>query len=387
MKRSDLFIRLTAAVLFVAVVSYVGVLIYNTLMTSFATTEAVAYSIEETIPLQGFIIRNEEVLTDAGRSVLPVVREGERVGSGQAIAVELLNNEAIEIAAEIRELSMRIAELEALGADVAFSGFVSVRNLSQAVHSNDLSRLHELTLSIQTHVFTGGSLTPRDELPVLKNRLGVLEARNEGMRTVYAHRSGTFSQTIDGFEHISPASLTDIVPSELEELFSIPLYTEGAGKLVTHHKWYFATIIESSDLFRFVEGRRMTMHFSGVYHAEYDMLVENIGRREGNRAIVVFSSVVGIHDVAALRSLRADVVFGSISGIFIPREAVHVDDSGVVHIFLQSGARAERVNIEILHEVSDGYLVQDGAATGSPLRVGATIITKANNLYHGKVVG
>ena len=387
MKRSDLFIKLTALVLLIAVVSYVGVLIYNALMTTFITREAIGYTIEETIPLQGYIVRTEEVLTDAGVSVLPIVREGERVASNQAIAVELLNYEAREIAAEIRELTMRIAQLEALGSDVDAAGFVSVKNLSQAIQSGDFSRLDELTLSVQTHVFTGGNVAPRDELPRLKARLESLEGMSDGMRTVHAPRSGTFSQTIDGFEHISPDDLYLISPTELEELFSVPIVSVGAGKLVTHHRWYFVAIMDSADATRIPVGQQMTVHFSGAYHAEFDMLVESVGRREGDRSVVVFSSVVSIHDVAALRYLRADLVFGSLSGIHIPREAIHLDDDGTTFIFLQSGARAERVNVEILYEIGDGYLVRDGAETGSPLRVGATIIVRANNLYHGQVVG
>ena len=141
MKRSDLFIRLTAAVLFLAVVSYIGVLIYNSLMNTYITTEAIGYSIEETVPLYGFIVREEQVLLEAGTSVMPIVREGERVASGQAIAVELLSREGLDIAAEIRQLNMRVAQLEALGTDIEAAGFISVRNLSQAIHNRDFSRL------------------------------------------------------------------------------------------------------------------------------------------------------------------------------------------------------------------------------------------------------
>ena len=387
MKRSDLFIRLTAAVLLIAVASYVGVLIYNALMTTFITREAIGYTIEETIPLQGYLVRTEEVLTDAGISILPIVREGERVASNQAIAVELFHYDAREIAAEIREINMRIAQLEALGGNIDEAGFSSVRNLAQAVQSSDLSRLDELALSVQTHVFTGGRNVSEDNLLQLNARLEMLEGMSAGMRTVHSPRSGTFSQTIDGFEHISPADLEFILPSELEELFSVPVVYVGAGKLVTHHKWYFVTIMDSADSARISVGRRMTIHFSGAYHAEFDMLVESVGRREGDRSVVVFSSVIGLHDIAALRHLRADLVFGSLSGIHIPRAAIHLDDDGTTYIFLQSGVRAERVDVEILREVGDGYLVRDGAETGSPLRVGATIIVRANNLYHGRVVG
>lgn len=101
--------------------------------------------------------------------------------------------------------------------------------------------------------------------------------------------------------------------------------------------------------------------------------------------VVLFSSDRGVHDIASLRGLRADVVFDVISGIRVPKEAIHIED-GVTYVFLQTGVRAERVRVEILLESGDSYLVRDGAASGTPLRAGSTIIVRANNLYHGKIV-
>jgi hypothetical protein len=192
---------------------------------------------------------------------------------------------------------------------------------------------------------------------------------------------------IDGFEHVSPENLDDLTPSGLEYLFAAPIFQDGAGKLVTHHRWYFTAIIDASDAVRIPLNRRMFLHFSGAYHAQLEMLVESVSRREGDRAVVVFSSLAFIHEVTALRNLRADLVLGTISGIHIPREAIHLDDDGTTYIFLQSGIRAERVNVEILHSAGDGYLVRDGTEAGTPLRVGSTIIVRANNLYHGRIVG
>jgi len=85
--------------------------------------------------------------------------------------------------------------------------------------------------------------------------------------------------------------------------------------------------------------------------------------------------------------VHADIVFDVISGLRIPREAIHLDDDGTIFIYLLTGARAERVNVEILLESGENYLVRDGLETGSPLRSGSTIIVRANDLFDGKVVG
>ena len=79
------------------------------------TATAISYAVEETFPAQGYIVRTETVITERGSDVTPVAGEGERVASGQVIAVEYLSREALETASELRSLRLRIAQLEASG--------------------------------------------------------------------------------------------------------------------------------------------------------------------------------------------------------------------------------------------------------------------------------
>ncbi|MCL2226028.1 MAG: hypothetical protein FWB97_00130 [Oscillospiraceae bacterium] len=390
MKRSDFFIRLTTGVLFLAVVSYIGIYIYNAVANTFVTTPAISYSIEETFPAEGFIIRTEAVLADfSGNTVLPIVGEGERVANGQAVAVEYLTREALEAAGEIRSLQMRIAQLEAAGSGRASdtARLESVMNLSWAVRNGDMSRLDEMALNIETLVFDIGGSSEAG-LDTLRANLEALQRRNTGVRTLFAPFSGTFSQVVDGFEHVEPRTLNDISPTGLGELFESPSRVTGVGKLVTSFKWYFAAVMDAEDARRLRIGNQVTLQLSDAFHADKSMLVESISRRDDDgMSVVVFSSDRGIHDVVGLRRMSAEIVFDVISGIRVPKEALHLDDDGTLFIFLQTGARAERVNIEVIREYGDVFLVRDGIETGSPLRSGSTIIVRANNLYHGKVVG
>ena len=371
--------------LFLAVASYIGVYLYNALSNTYVTTTAVRYAIEDTFPAQGYIVRTETVLTDVGAAILPVVGEGEKVASGQAIAVEYLNRSALEAASEIRELKFRIAQLESPGNNEETAGFESVIALSTAVRHGDLSRLGELSLNVETFIFSGGSMTV-GELPYLRARLESLERETAGMRTIHAPASGTFSHVIDGFEHVGPRSLAALTPADLDELFRTPAGTHGVGKLVTEFNWYYAAVMDSQEASRLSVGRQYPVQFYGSYHAEADMTIESVGRREDGMCVVVFSSDRSIHDVAQLRGARADVVIGVVSGIRVPKEAIHLDDDGATFVYLQTGVRAERVDVEILLDAGDGFIVRDGAETGTPLRTDSTIIVKANNLYDGKIV-
>ena len=385
MKRSDFFIRLTTGVLFLAVAFYIGVKIYNSIMNTYVTTVAISYDFEETFPAQGYIVRSETVITDGGDAVMPTVNDGVRVAAGRAVAVEYTNREALETASEIHELRMRISKLEASGEVIEDMRRDSVIALSLAVQNGDLSMLDELSLDIESYIFTDASKTAA-ELPALQARLETLERRNEGVRTVYAPASGIFTHVIDGFEHIGPGDLAEITPDELTDMFSSPSVAHGAGKLVTDFRWYYVVVMNGEDAVRLPLGRHITVQFSGAYNESSQMLVESIGRREEGLCVVLFSSDRSVHDIVSLRGIRADIIFSVVSGIRVPKEALHLDDDGTVFIYLQTGVRAERVNVEILHEAGDSYIVRDGAATGSPLRSGTTIIVRANGLFDGKIV-
>ena len=206
------------------------------------------------------------------------------------------------------------------------------------------------------------------------------------MRTIFAPASGVFSQVVDGFEHVGPGALSGISPTDLSELFLSPSRTEGVGKLVTEFKWHYAAVMDVSDARRLSVGRHITVQFSGSYSAGVQMLVESISRREDDQCVVLFSSDRSVHEIASLRNLRAEIIYNVTSGIRVPKEAIHLDDDGTLFIYLQTGVRAERVDVEILQEYGDSYIVRDGVYTGTPLRAGATIIVKANNLFHGKIV-
>ncbi|MCL2046165.1 MAG: hypothetical protein FWG88_07250 [Oscillospiraceae bacterium] len=388
MRRNDFYIKLITAVLFLAVVCYIGIYVYNAAMKSYETTEAIHFTIERTFRSQGFILRTETVLQQSDNVVLPIVSDGEKVASGQAIAVEYTGREALETASEIRALRLMISQIETSGnADAAEAiRLQSVMELSKALGLGDFRRLDELILNVETSIFASYA-TSHDDLPAMKTRLESLETRATGVSMVYAPFSGTFTQTVDGYEHLTPDVVFDILPTALNNLFSTPSTVSGYGKLISEFKWYYAAIMNADDARHLTEGRRATVLLSGAFNDSISMNVEQIGRREEDICVVLFSSSQSIHNVAPLRELRADILFDVISGIRIPKEAIHLDDDGrTTFIYLQTGVLAERVDVEILMETGDSYIVPDGARTGSPLRVGSTIIVKANDLYDGKVV-
>jgi hypothetical protein len=397
MRRNDFVIKLMSVVLFVAVAAYIGLYIYDKANKNLITAPAVRYTAEDSGSAEGYIIRNETVLTGGGSTVTLMAEEGEKLASGQAVAVHYEGESALERASEIRALQLQIKEAEA---DTAVSADqknaaakAAVLALSDAVQHRDFTNLEALTLSINKTIF---SSTPSElsdgDLPILKDRLANLLAEDTGTSTIYAPVSGVFSAVVDGFEALGPGKLTDLTPSSLEALFGTPQSTDNTvlGKLITGITWYYTAVMDAGDVQKFEGKTSAVLNFTKTYNERLDMKIESIGAEENGKCVVVFSAKRGISDMTVLRRLSAQVEFGSYTGLLVPKEAVNheSDEEGdKAYIFLLTGLQAEKVTVEIIGEYDDNYIVKDGAENGTVLREGCEIIVKGKELYDGKVVG
>lgn len=392
MRRSDFLMKLMSVVLLVAITAYIGLYIYNTANNPLKTAFAGRYIVEDRGYAKGYIIRTESVLTSGNGVVSLLPDEGEKVASGQAVAVVYEGDSALARASEIRLLQIEIRQAESSAAlatgQNSAAADESLLLLSSAVNHRDLSRLEDISLSVRESIFTSSGDSIDDAgLSVMKSRLAALLSQREDTETFYAPMGGVFSAAVDGFEAVGPDSLGEVTPSALDSLFSVPRVTGAPlGKLITGIKWYYAAMLDAEDA-RKLDGKdTAVVKFTKTYNARLTMKVESIGPEENGKCVVVFSAKRNISEMTALRQLTAQIEFNAYTGLTIPKDAVFVDDDGQPYTYLLTGFQAERVDVEIISELGDTYVVADGAQNGSVIREGSEIIVEAEDLYDGKVV-
>ena len=110
---------------------------------------------------------------------------------------------------------------------------------------------------------------------------------------------------------------------------------------------------------------------------EYRVQPEEEGRR-----VILLSCGQHMSDVLGMRFQDAELVLSEVSGLRIPRRALHVDDRGRPFVYVQTALLAEKKLVQVLRDFGDYYLV-----AGEQLRAGDQVIISAKNLYEGKVVG
>ena len=392
MKRTDRLIKIVSILALIAIMCYIGFYVYEARANPLRTAAAVEYTVRDSAPSEGYAVRTEELLAgDMSRTAVSVF-EGEKLASGGTYARKFSSPESMETMENVHALEAKISWLETLseegdGAADRMSR-ESVAALSRGIDSGDTDRLYELIDDVKVKVFGSEDFThdsivsrlseTRQELELLN---GTLDTTMEQLKT---DRSGIFSSHTDGFESVSPADIAGITPDGLTELFASPsdVGDSVAGKLVTDIHWRYAAIMTEDDALKLHEGTSYALEFFDTYDKTVVMEVEMICPAEGGKCVVVFVTDKNMNDVLGLRKATADIVFSRTTGIKVPKDAVKVDDDGQNYVYIISGVQAERVDVEILTDYENSYLVKSEGY----LRGGMEVIVEAKELYSGKVV-
>lgn len=385
MRRSDTLIKAIAVIVLIAIVSYFGVHIANSIINPLQTILAVNTNVTDSAEAEGYVIRQEKVLSGSG--VISPVANGKKVSSGGIVAVSYSSQEALERADSIMDLKERIEHLESViygrGA-----GDINelLRKVSISLSGGDMSSLESDIFNAQYAITgKGSSSDPVTELEELKAELSKLESIQSGYTNIYAEASGLFSSSTDGFESVSPKDLNNLTPDSLQKLFDKAGKQNCFGKLVYGSKWYYAAVMDSAQAEKLTAGKSARVVFSKNYTADLSMNVESIGKVKDGKCVVVFSSGYDLTGTSSLRELSASVVFSSQSGISVPVSAIHTDEDGTEYVYLLIGLQVKRVNVKTIMQYNESYALI-AAAEGTALHEGSEIIVRGKNLSDGAVV-
>lgn len=426
MKQGSLNARIIMLLLLGAILLTIGVSAWNSLREIYPTVLAYTYTVSDSMEATGFLVRQESVLTGQGGTVELLPDEGEKVSRGETVALFYQSDDGLTQRQTLQQLLLEQEQLEyalAQAGGSSDSAQLSTRvadaiaDLRGAASSGDLTGLESQTLELKSliykHSYTfnqeGDSTAAlQASLDEVNAQIQTLTAQaSQSTSRVTASQSGVFSGLVDGYESlITPDMLDSITPSQLEQLArQTPTEnTSAIGKLITNSTWYFACTLPEEEAQRLVEGRTITVRFSRDWSGEVDMEVERMSDPEDGKVVVVLSADKFLSDTTLLRRQTVELVFDTVSGIRLPKEALRVEQQtttdpdteeekqvSVTGVYALVGQRAEFKEVTVLAE-EDDYILVKAASTETPtqekkaLRAGDKIIISSGELYDGKVI-
>ena len=426
MKQGRLLNKILMSALFLALCAYLGIYIYNGLTDPFQSVLCYTHTVDDTVETTGYVVRQETLLPVQQGVVDLLPEEGEKVAKNEVVAMVYRDEADLERKSEIRQLELELEQLEySLRRDssTADSGkldqniLATMVDLRAATAAGDYSRLEEDAMELKNMIFRRSYTyqNSTESVEAINAMMDSVSAQLKQRRaetsqsavSVYAPQSGIFSGQIDGYESIlTPANVEKLTPSQLDELqpWNGDDGSGQTGKLITSSRWYFVVALQAEQAQRLVEGEQVLVRFSRDYTGDVSMLVERIGAPQGGRVAVVFSSTRFLSEITLLRRQTVEILFDSVSGIRVPKNALRVletapgNESGEpgrqTGVYAVVGMQAEWKPVTILAEEEDHVLVhpapfaneQDKHETKKALRSGDEIIVNADGLYDGKVV-
>lgn len=400
-------LKFMAVLLSLFLIGYAGYQAWVFFYTPYKTEIAVTYSVNESIHVDGIAIRTETVIEDQyGGSVSYIHEDAERVLKNKPVAYAHASSDTVEKMERANILKKEITLLEEASNGVSqlygSSEFIndqignSVFAYSNAIASGNYSSFSEIKDDFLLSVNKKASITGEpnkfeERTMLLKAEYDELinDINSDEASTVTSPKTGYFVSSVDGFENIiNKETLFEKTVSEIEDIIEMEIVPseEKIGKIADNYKWYYVFSVSSEDSERFKVGKKVTVNFDGIKEPLKLEIYEKIEDDSSENVIIVLYSGTFTAEVASLRQINADIVFGSISGLRISSDSVRFNDQQQMGVFILDRNEVKFRAIDIIYTGNGYNIVKWNQGTKNALQLFDEVFVGGNDLYVGKVI-
>lgn len=367
---------------------------------------------QEKLELKAFLVRDEEYINQKTTgTVVPLIKDGMRVASGDAVARVCASDEdaanvsalleAKESLARYQEISeqteLNALDMEKLNKTIDAS-FTELVRTSNSGDFSELSRnIEELENKLASkQILKDGTIDLTAKFNELNSKIQTLESKSINTSDVLAPLSGYYISNLDGYENAMDYNkISDLTVSEAEKLFEKkPGDVSGQmGKIVGSYKWYLVTVMDSKYSLLMSEGEKMKINMPYYGFKNVEVVVEKISTTQNDKVAVAFSCNMMNETYANMRTEDIELVFKEYTGYKINSLAIRreKDEKGkevdVVYI-LRGDIMNARV-IDIIYDAGDYVIVSEESKATSgyrPIKRYDEVIVKGRNLSDGKSI-
>jgi len=333
--------------------------------------------------------------------------DGTKVAVGQELAT-VYSDGSLKDRENVQKLDKQIAILEK-------SSDSSVTSIDIADLQNDITDDYYILVRMLAAGQTGELSVQINEFLVGMDRLSVLteddskvavtleelKAQKEemikasgGAAVESAQKGGYFYTSADGYEEVFTMEAFESLTSEsFASLVSErrTLSSDGGtayGKLADNSQWGFVMEISDKKSDHFEEGLNYNVEFTENNGALLPMtLVSKIDCSTRDSVLLVFECDRLPERFEFNRCQSVSIELDSLSGIYVPKKAVHTVD-GNEGVYILRGSVVHFRYIYIVYEGSDYYLVSEEGADDSFVYLAPNdlIILNGTNLFEGRIL-
>ena len=391
-----------------ALLSYTVFHIVSLFKTDIATIVVGESRHETRLGFDGYVFRNEAVITSNNSGAVDyIAHDGLKVSANETLAYVYERGNSSEVSERVKIIDRDIAVLtEALSKKEILSSLPELNNEARDMHVDIMQALSRgefrgLRESIDSFTVqadriasaTGDKELLASTLASLKSERDSIIAAGGNKEEIKSGRSGYFYSAVDGYEStFTVASAEGITHESFKALVtSAPSDTAAVGKMAYDSEWRFVALLSAEDAVYFEEGMVYELIFTGNGDVSFPLtLMRSSADEATDTVLLVFFCDRAPSSFSFERFQSVEAVVESVSGITVPRSAVH-RASGEYYVYILSGSVVLERRIEVLYAGSDFYIVRNGEYIDSEdgvkyLKSNDVLITEGNNLFDGRII-
>ena len=405
MKQGHIVGRIIYALFAIFVVVYIIGMAWDALYNPVKTVSAIHITAEDSIAVEGFVVREEKTLDAIASGVVEMqIAEGERASKGDAVAYVYGSQDALDKVHKKKELGERIARLETLmnqGNEVVDLKSVdsSIVKMSEELISyyetGDFSRMSQTVSNLKDKTMSR-EYVYRDRSE-LQSVIAELKKEQKAIgnvsvqKAIYASTPGYYSGESDGMESVlSCSKIEEITPArykEIEDGIAISSQNDGTlGKLISEFYWNFVTMIDEQDAERISVGKSAKISFESPLYPEVSAIVQWKSEAMDGKVCVALRIDEHIGDFTLARKLRGNIVIRTYEGLKVPREALRMNEEGTSGVYCLIDSQVKFKPVQTIFEKDSYYIVKYDSSDTKSLLLYDEIVVSAKQLEHRKMV-
>lgn len=422
-----LFKKILVAALTVLALIYVAYLLISANFNMYPTENAIQTTVNDKIYTNGFIIRDENIISSNTSGVLSYsCNDGEQVEANGEIA-KIYANESDAVSQTIADsLEMKRQALENIQ-NSNISGSVGIDTINNDINNKMISYLdyvndcdinsvlsvsEDLLSSInQRQLYTGKYTNFNAEIAALQTQIDELRGSSgESIGVIQTDKAGYFSEHCDGYENSLKYSAIDKLSlSDLNNISKSTVAENSAGKIISSLNWYVACEVTADEAINLsLWDSNVSILFSDASTEAIPASIYRIDQKsKDSSALVILRCDNMDADLIEARQEPIEIRLGTYTGLRVSKRAIHDDyvtkttydennnsvteQKKVQGVYVLYGSEVQFKQISILY-ADDDYVICDPEPDPEILYNGDTIsmydqvIIKGDDLYDGKVI-
>lgn len=340
------------------------------------TTETAMYAeMQETIEVDGWFVRNEQIIdTDEVGTLSFNVVDGERLANGDNIADVYQNEEDATVQQMIDKIESEIENLEAIVSLVSTTGASAenvgtqinntLTNMLASIRENDYDEVTNQSDSLQYYLNQKNVVTGIDEVETYTARIEELEAEKSALKTnsvgstsyISSPAAGYFNSTIDGYENsFDYENIADITVEEINSVQSVSSNSDALGKLSMGFTWYVVAVIDEQQKIKIESKTSVEIYVPTATKEEIPATVVSINKdQDSGLYSLVLKCNYSTYELVSVRNETTEIIINEYTGVLVNEDAIHFND------ITKTVADDNGVESEVVYENVKGVYIKYG---------------------------